>query len=98
MHILEPSTTNIDCQQGERYMIDFNTYKELHSNSPKFVTTHSRATDPGRKEIDASAMLCDTPPSGPEIFAFPNTLIGYNLRQKKWRKWKFSGCLRINGP
>jgi hypothetical protein len=26
----------------------------------------------------------DTPPSEPDIYLFPHSVIGYNLRSKKW--------------
>ncbi|KAG5810806.1 hypothetical protein H9Q74_003957 [Fusarium xylarioides] len=71
--------------EGERYMIDFNTYKQLHSDSNKFKATYSSLTSPNRKEMDAAVMECDDPPDGAELFVFPNTVVGYNLRQKKWQ-------------
>ncbi|KAF5594801.1 AAA family ATPase [Fusarium pseudoanthophilum] len=71
--------------EGERYMIDFNTYKQLHSDSHKFKTAYSSLTNPNRKEMDAAVMKSDDPPHGAELFVFPNTIVGYNLRQKKWQ-------------
>jgi hypothetical protein len=78
------SNTN---QEGERYMIDFNTYKQLHSDSNKFKLTYSSLANPNRKEMDPVLMECDEPPQGSELFVFPSTIVGYNLRQKKWRKY-----------
>ncbi|KAF5700153.1 AAA family ATPase [Fusarium mundagurra] len=71
--------------EAERYMIDFNTYKQLHSDSHKFKTAYPSLTSPNRKEMDAAVMECDDPPHGAELFVFPNTIVGYNLRQKKWQ-------------
>ncbi|KAF5693478.1 AAA family ATPase [Fusarium globosum] len=71
--------------EGERYMIDFNTYKQLHSDSQKFKSAYSSLTRPNRKEMDAAVMECDDPPDGAELLVFPNTIVGYNLRQKKWQ-------------
>lgn len=64
-------------------MIDFNTYKQLHSDSQKFKIAYSSLTRPNRKEMDAAVMECDDPPDGAELLVFPNTIVGYNLRQKK---------------
>lgn len=61
-------------------MVDFSTYKELH-------------TDPVRWRRDAvleklimpeKVMECEEPPPEPEIYPFPPTIIGYNLRHKRW--------------
>ncbi|RKL45098.1 hypothetical protein BFJ72_g3748 [Fusarium proliferatum] len=71
--------------EGERYMIDFNTYKQLHSDSQKSKVAYSSLTRPDRKEMDAAVMECDDPPDGAELLVFPNTIVGYNLRQKKWQ-------------
>ncbi|RGP77597.1 aaa family atpase [Fusarium longipes] len=70
---------------GERYMIDFNTYKHLHSDSTKFKTTYSSLTNPHLIEMDPALMECENPPEGPELFIFPSSVVGYNLRQKKWQ-------------
>lgn len=70
-------------------MIDFNTYKQLHSDSHKFRMAYPFLTNPNRKEMETSLADRDEPPKGPELFVFPSTIVGYNLRQKKWRKWIF---------
>ena len=67
-------------------MIDFNTYKQLHSDSYNFKTAYASLTNPDRKQMDASLMQSDEIPGGVQLFVFPNTVVGYNLRQKKWRK------------
>ncbi|RBA15443.1 hypothetical protein FPRO05_12517 [Fusarium proliferatum] len=71
--------------EGERYMIDFNTYKQLHSDSQMFKAAYSSLTRLNRKEMDTAVMECDDPPDGAELLVLPNTIVGYNLRQKKWQ-------------
>ncbi|KAH7196524.1 uncharacterized protein B0J16DRAFT_1317 [Fusarium flagelliforme] len=79
--------------EGERYMIDFNTYKQLHSDSTNFKTTYLSLGDPERREIDAALMDGDELPEGSESFVFPSTVVGYNLRQKKWHDLQVD-CIR----
>lgn len=67
-------------------MIDFNTYKQLHSESNKLKTTDPSPASTDRKEMEAKVMESDDPPQGPELFVFPSTIVGFNLRLKKWRK------------
>ncbi|KAJ3540144.1 hypothetical protein NM208_g5192 [Fusarium decemcellulare] len=70
---------------GERYMVDFDTYKQLHSDSPKFKEAFPFLNKRDRKEMKTAMMECEDPPQGPELMVFPSKVIGYNLRQKKWR-------------
>ncbi|KAK5658513.1 hypothetical protein OQA88_1905 [Cercophora sp. LCS_1] len=79
--------------QGERYIVDFNTYKQLHSDSPKFKTKYPYINSTGRRELPLEVMECDTPPEGLEPLTFPNTLTGYNLRQKKWGELARNTCM-----
>ncbi|KAH6954339.1 P-loop containing nucleoside triphosphate hydrolase protein [Fusarium avenaceum] len=72
-------------KEGERYMIDFNTYKQLHSESNKLKTTDPSPASTDRKEMEAKVMESDDPPQGPELFVFPSTIVGFNLRLKKWQ-------------
>ena len=68
-------------QNNERFMIDFPTYKQLHPSDSETVVL------PGdREEILPERMDLDEPPSAPELFLFPSTIIGFNLRRKKWGK------------
>ncbi|KAK0752062.1 hypothetical protein B0T18DRAFT_403997 [Schizothecium vesticola] len=69
--------------QGSRYMVDFSTYKKLHPAN--FRGTSSRPGSVDRKEMDAALMDNDTPPQGPELLVLPDSVTGYNLRQKKWQ-------------
>lgn len=66
-------------------MIDIKTYQQLHPESAKFSSGSLQMGSLKRKEIAAKVADCDVPPQGPELFALPSTLIGYNLQQKKWR-------------
>lgn len=70
-------------------MIDFNTYKQLHSDSYNFRSTYSNSEYPSLEEVGGVTMDSDDPPPGYEIFVFPGTIVGYNLRQKKWSKYWF---------
>ena len=67
-------------------MIDFDTYKQLHSDSKNFAEAYPELRSRKRKEMDASIMDSEQMPEGSESFVFPSTIVGYNLRQKKWRK------------
>lgn len=75
-------------QNGERFMVDFQIYRELHSDSIKFQLLYEREEteddDESRYKISPEDMESDTPPSAPEIYVFPATVPGYNLRSKKW--------------
>ncbi|RSL42645.1 hypothetical protein CEP51_016457 [Fusarium floridanum] len=72
-------------REGERYMVDFETYRKLHSDSVNFQKAYPTLNKSDREEIDAAVMECDDPPREPELFVFPSKTVGYNLRQKKWR-------------
>ncbi|KAI1068510.1 hypothetical protein LB507_004369, partial [Fusarium sp. FIESC RH6] len=71
--------------EGERYMIDFDTYKQLHSDSKNFREAYPELRSQKRKDMDASIMDSEQMPEGSESFVFPSTVVGYNLRQKKWQ-------------
>ncbi|KAF4471595.1 AAA family ATPase [Fusarium albosuccineum] len=74
--------------EGERYMIDFNTYKQLHLDSPNLKNRYLYLNRVVPDEMDPAVMECEDPPQGHDLFAFPNRLVGYNLREKKWRDLK----------
>ncbi|KAJ4016340.1 hypothetical protein NW752_003462 [Fusarium irregulare] len=71
--------------EGERYMIDSNTYKQLHPNSNKVKRDNQSLSRPNQAEMDAALNQRDEMPEGSESFVFPGTIVGYNLRQKKWQ-------------
>lgn len=62
-------------------MVDFNTYKVLHSDSLAFSRPFHNAD-----YMDQETMDKDEPPPEPELYLFPPTVPGYNLRRKKWRR------------
>ncbi|PKY02830.1 P-loop containing nucleoside triphosphate hydrolase protein [Aspergillus campestris IBT 28561] len=64
---------------NERFMIDFPTYKQLHFSEPKIPRIVGKG-----EQISAERMDLDEPPPAPELFLFPTTIIGFNLRRKKW--------------
>ena len=62
-------------------MIDFSTYKEIHSDSPGISEKSNRGD---REEMDVELMKQEEPPLGDDSLLFPATIIGYNFRRKKW--------------
>lgn len=79
-------------QNGERFMVDFQIYKELHSDSFKFQLLYGDEDDDednddsDRRKMSSEEMESETPPPSPDIYVFPDTVPGYNLRSKKWGK------------
>ncbi|KAI0444196.1 P-loop containing nucleoside triphosphate hydrolase protein [Xylaria telfairii] len=69
---------------NERFMVDFETYEELHSDSANFKTLYSKSDDKSQQRMDPAVMASETPPAAPEIYVFPRAIMGYNLRTKKW--------------
>lgn len=61
-------------------MVDYLTYTQLHPGS----TSITRLLSSNRNYMDENTMRNDSPPSAPEIYLFPDTIPGYNLRTKKW--------------
>ncbi|KAK1706643.1 hypothetical protein BDP67DRAFT_547794 [Colletotrichum lupini] len=61
---------------GERFMIDFETYKSLHPNN-QYMNKKKLIPEPGLP-TDGSE------PHVPEIYLFPNLVPGFDLRRKKW--------------
>lgn len=83
-------------QNGERFMVDFQIYKELHRDSLRFQMLYKDDDDDDdddedsddrvERRMSSDEMESETPPSGPNIYVFPGTVPGYNLRSKKWGK------------
>jgi hypothetical protein len=78
-------------------MVDFQIYKELHRDSLKFKELYEDSDsdsdsdseieeedDRLRRKMTTEEMESETPPSEPDIYVFPGTVPGYNLRSKKW--------------
>ncbi|KAJ9605958.1 hypothetical protein H2200_009807 [Cladophialophora chaetospira] len=69
---------------AERFMVDFNTYRQLHSGTYAFREVYGEIDNDDVTRMDLSIMESDEPPPSPDIYAFPATIIGFNLRTKKW--------------
>ncbi|KAM0542207.1 hypothetical protein ACHAPJ_012899 [Fusarium lateritium] len=69
---------------SDRFMVDFVTYEELHSDTTNFKFSYPKIDDPDCDRMDIERMESDDPPSAPEIYIFPNTIVAYNLGSKKW--------------
>ncbi|RYO05647.1 hypothetical protein AA0119_g3167 [Alternaria tenuissima] len=71
---------------GERYVIDNESYKKLHLEKEK--SKRNQEPIPGisnnRKLLFAEAMNDDEPPQAPYIYLFPPTIPGFSLRRKEW--------------
>lgn len=71
-------------QSGERFMVDFQTYHQLHCDSVAFKTTYSSIDNPDCERMSPENMASDQPPSTPDIYVFPSEIPGYDLKNKKW--------------
>ncbi|KAK7990084.1 hypothetical protein PG989_010399 [Apiospora arundinis] len=71
---------------GERFMVDYKTYEQLHTSSSlattKFVNLNNDIDESER--LSSEIMENDNPPPSPDIYVFPATIPGYNLHTKKW--------------
>ncbi|RYP19936.1 hypothetical protein DL765_003084 [Monosporascus sp. GIB2] len=65
-------------QAGQRFMIDFNTYKELHPFNSYSSIPVSASKYGTNLPTDGSE------PKAPEIYLFPTRVPGFDLRRKKW--------------
>ncbi|KAK5991937.1 ATPase family AAA domain-containing 3B-like protein [Cladobotryum mycophilum] len=72
------STKDTRYSPGQRFMVDYMTYKQIHTQTTVIINT-MHSTD-----MNSEFMKRDEPPSEPEIYVFPNTIIGFDLRRKKW--------------
>lgn len=78
-------------------MTDFSTYKELHPNN-EYVLRAIRAGhdtiykafsgNAGRGHVSAETNSAlptdDSEPEPPEVYLFPTSIPGFDLRRKKW--------------
>ncbi|KAJ8112586.1 hypothetical protein OPT61_g5071 [Boeremia exigua] len=69
---------------AERFMVDFRTYKQLHSDTFAFKREYQSIDDSELTRMDPAVLESDEPPSSPEIYVFPDKIPAYNLRSKKW--------------
>jgi len=65
-------------------MVDFQTYSQLHSDSPGFKKWFPTSGSSEREYLSQEKMDDDTPPPEPDIYVFPDSIYGYNLHKKKW--------------
>jgi hypothetical protein len=63
-------------------MIDYPTYYALHSKAKD-----QRALRPGSKV--KSTFMEQEAPSERDIYLLPRTILGFNLRQKKWGAYSY---------
>jgi hypothetical protein len=68
-------------------MVDFATYKELHSDTFRFEQSYPEIDNPDCERLDPQIFENDDPPQTLEVYVFPNSLVAYNLRSKKWSKY-----------
>ncbi|KAK0372974.1 hypothetical protein CLIM01_09660 [Colletotrichum limetticola] len=61
---------------GQRFMIDFETYKSLHPNN--------QYTNLVNVVLETGLPTDGSEPHIPEIYLFPNLVPGFDLRRKKW--------------
>ncbi|KAF4342299.1 TOB3 (member of AAA-ATPase family) [Fusarium beomiforme] len=65
-------------QAGQRFMVDFDTYKELHPGSSYMRQEGYMSMRKPNLPKDGSE------PEEPEIYLFPKLIPGFDLRRKKW--------------
>lgn len=72
-------------------MVDYEIYKEIHGESKQYRLPYRQAgNDEDPEQIDSEEMKSDEPPTAPEIYVFPTTIPGFNMRSKKWGKLHLS--------
>ena len=62
-------------------MIDIGIYKKMHPNSSNYNTLN-------RDDLGPEAMASDIPPGGAFTLLLPSKLIGFNMQEKKWGKYR----------
>ncbi|CAM1507457.1 Fc.00g070980.m01.CDS01 [Cosmosporella sp. VM-42] len=70
--------------RSDRFMVDFATYEELHSDTLSFKRAFPHIDHPECDRMSNQFMESDDPPSAPEIYTFLRSIVAYNLRSKKW--------------
>ncbi|KAH7397487.1 P-loop containing nucleoside triphosphate hydrolase protein [Pyrenochaeta sp. MPI-SDFR-AT-0127] len=73
----------LDEASGERYMIDFNTYRSLHPFSEDTLSNRLN-----QDKMDEKQMEMEEPPDEQFQYLVPTQIKGYNLRTKKWHDLK----------
>ncbi|KAK8103694.1 uncharacterized protein PG998_010727 [Apiospora kogelbergensis] len=85
-HLVSYEDEHTGHTNGERFMIDYKTYQQLHT-SPATVTTRVPKANNDTEDserISLDVMEDDDPPPSPDIYVFPDKIPGYNLHTKKW--------------
>lgn len=70
-------------------MTDFDTYAQIHSDEFAFKRTYPYIDDPDCDRMDSQVLEANDPPAAPDIYVFPNSIVAYNLRNKKWSKCRY---------
>lgn len=65
-------------------MVNLQTYRQLHSDELAFRRTYDAINKRDIKRMESTLMEGEDPPPDPQIYAFPSSIIGYNLHSKKW--------------
>ncbi|KAK2810498.1 hypothetical protein FQN50_002987 [Emmonsiellopsis sp. PD_5] len=72
-----PPSATIEVQNtSPRYMIDMNTYMQMHGNSENTIE---------RDDFGQEAMDKAEPPEGPFLLLLPAEILGFGFNDKKWR-------------
>jgi hypothetical protein len=66
-------------QTNPKYMIDFNTYRQMHPS--KFTQPLASDAEMREQGVDMSS---NDPPSEPFCILLPATMSGYGFHDKKW--------------
>lgn len=67
-------------QTAERFVVDFQTYIQLHSTDYAFKREYKSIEYVKVVRMGPHVMDASDPPPGPELYAFPAQLVAYNLR------------------
>lgn len=67
----------------DRHMVDFETYRNIHSDEVGFKRTYVNTQ--AQKYMESEIMDKNEPPEEFEML-FPPKIPGFNLRRKKWGK------------
>ncbi|KAK1853114.1 AAA family ATPase [Colletotrichum chrysophilum] len=75
-----PNEVVVTFEDGEpsnpRYMIDMETYRQLHDEEEDKSDT--------RHVLEEGLMDNDEPPGGPFVMLLPTTMVGFGMHDKKW--------------
>lgn len=66
-------------------MVDFASYKQLHADSIKKA---SKMFGRDMERMPTAFIDQPDPPSDAVLYIFPPTINGYNLRRKRWCKYR----------